>query len=55
MQLSLAETQSMLKFLKKGTLYPLKERDAALVFCISRGYTIDQAQELLAANDLPLL
>ena len=55
MQLSLAETQSMLKFLKKGTLYPLKERDAALVFCISRGYTIDQAQELLAANDLPPL
>lgn len=55
MQLTLAETQSLLKFLKKGTLYPLKERDAALVFCISRGYDIEQTQALLEANGLPAL
>lgn len=52
MQLSLEETQSLLKFLKKGTLYPLKERDAALIFCLKRGYNISQTQQLLAANGL---
>lgn len=55
MKLTLGETQSMLKFLKKGTLYPLKERDAALVFCISRGYNIEQTQNLLEENGLPPL
>ena len=55
MQLSLAETQSLLKFLKKGTLYSLKERDAALVFCLSHGYNIEQTQALLATNNLPAL
>ncbi len=55
LKLNLSETQSMLKFLKKGTLYPLKERDAALVFCISRGYDIGQTQKLLEENGLPLI
>lgn len=53
--LTLGETQSMLKFLKKGTLYPLKERDAALVFCISHGYSIEKTQKLLEENGLPPL
>lgn len=55
LKLNLSETQSMLKFLKKGTLYPLKERDAALVFCISHEYSIEKAQKLLEENGLPLL
>lgn len=52
LRLTLSETQSMLKFLKKGTLYPLKERDAALVFCISHGYNIEKTQKLLEENSL---
>jgi transcriptional regulator with XRE-family HTH domain len=55
LKLSLDETQSLLKFLKKGALYPLKMRDAALVFCLGRGYDIEATQQLLAAHDLPEL
>lgn len=52
MELNLDETQSLLKFLKKGILYPLKIRDAALVYAISHGYDITATQQLLADNDL---
>ncbi|NLJ64290.1 MAG: hypothetical protein GX337_02730 [Christensenellaceae bacterium] len=52
MKLSLDETQSLLKFLKKGVLYPLKIRDAALVYSISHGYDIDATQKLLSENNL---
>jgi hypothetical protein len=55
MRLSLDETQSLLKFLKKGILYPLKIRDAALVYAISHGYDIEGTQQLLSENDLELL
>ena len=52
MGLNLDETQSLLKFLKKGILYPLKIRDAALVYAISHGYDIASTQRLLADNVL---
>lgn len=52
MNLTLDETQSMLKFLKKGPLYPLKMRDAALVYAISHGYRLQETQRLLEENDL---
>ena len=55
MRLSLDETQSLLKFLKKGILYPLKIRDAALVYAISHGFDIRATQQLLSENDLEAL
>jgi hypothetical protein len=55
MKLSLDETQSLLKFLKKGVLYPLKIRDAALVYAISHGYDIEKTQQLLLENNLEAL
>ncbi len=55
MRLSLDETQSLLKFLKKGILYPLKIRDAALVYAISHGYDIAATQKLLSDNNLETL
>ena len=55
LRLSLDETQSLLKFLNKGTLYPLKMRDAALVYAISHGYDIEATQRLLADNGLEAL
>lgn len=55
MRLSLTETQQMLKYLKKGTLYPLKERDAALLYCVGHGCTLTETQKLLAENGLPPL
>lgn len=53
--LSLQDTQRMLKFLKKGELYPLKERDAALVFAIGHGFSLDATQKLLEGNGLDVL
>lgn len=53
--LSLPETQQMLKILEKGALYPLKRRDAALVFGIGHGFSIDDMQKLLADHGLPEL
>lgn len=55
MRMSLDETQSMLKFLKKGTLYVLKERDAAVMFCLDRGYSLAEAQQMLSDHGLPIL
>lgn len=50
--LDLAETQRMLKLLKKGLLYPLKKRDAALIYCIDRAFTLEQTQRLLREQQL---
>lgn len=55
MRLSLDETQSMLKFLKKGTLYVLKKRDAAVMFCLDRHYNLAEAQQMLSDHGLPAL
>ena len=52
MELDLQKTQSLLKFLKKGILYPLKERDAALIYCIDRTYSLSQTQQLLKEHGL---
>lgn len=52
LKLNVEETQRMLKFLKKGALYPLKIRDAALIYAISHGYSIDETQRLLMENGL---
>jgi len=50
--LNLEETQQMLKFLKKGALYPLKERDAALVYCVGRGLSLEEVQRLLEEHGI---
>ncbi len=55
LSLTLAETQQMLKFLKKGALYPLIRRDAAFVFGIGQGYSIGDMQKLLTDYGLPEL
>lgn len=52
LSLSLEETQRLLRFLKKGELYPLKERDAALVFAIGHGFSLDMTRKLLSDNGL---
>ena len=55
LHLGLDETQQLLKFLKKGTLYALKERDAALLYCVGHGHTLEETQRQLAQSGLPLL
>lgn len=53
--LTLSQTQQMLKYVKKGMLYPLRERDAALVFAIGHGFTLEETQLLLEEQGLPKL
>lgn len=52
MRLTLSQTQQMLKYVKKGELYPLKERDAALVFAIGHGLSLEETQQLLRKHGL---
>lgn len=55
MRLTLSQTQQMLKYVKKGELYPLKERDAALVFAIGHGFSLAETRQLLLDHGLPPL
>ncbi len=45
--LDLDETQRLLAVARRGRLYPRIRRDAAIIFCLSRKRTLDQANDLL--------
>lgn len=50
--LSLRQTQRMLSHLKMGRLYPLREQDAAILYCLDRRYSLAQTQRLLSDHAL---
>jgi transcriptional regulator with XRE-family HTH domain len=52
---SVEETQSLLKAARKSVLYPKIKRDAVILFCINRGMSVIDAQEVLEELGLPLL
>lgn len=52
LHLSLIQTQRMLSFLKTGRLYPLRQQDAAIIFCLEQGYSLQQTQDFLAKHQL---
>lgn len=54
-ELSLNETQRLLKVAGKSMLYAKVKRDAVCIYAISHGMGVMEAQELLAAEELPLL
>ena len=54
-ELSLDETQTLLKKAGKGVLYAKIKRDAACIYGISHGMNIMEIQDLLLSLDLPLL
>lgn len=54
-ELSLDETQRLLKIAGKSTLYVKIKRDAACIFGISHKLSVMEAQDLLASIDVPLL
>lgn len=54
-ELTLAETQRLLKTAGKSMLYAKVKRDAACIFGISHEMSVMEVQELLASIDAPLL
>ena len=54
-ELSLEETQTLLKKAGKSMLYPKIKRDAACIYGISHGMNMMELQELLLSADVPLL
>jgi len=49
------ETQAMLRIAGKNPLYPKIKRDAAILFCLSKGMDVIETQNMLEALDLTLL
>ena len=54
-ELSLEETQTLLKKAGKSMLYPKIKRDAVCIYGISHGMNVMELQELLLSVDVPLL
>jgi transcriptional regulator with XRE-family HTH domain len=52
---TLEETQTLLKLGGKSELYSRVRRDAAILFCLEKGYSIIDTQIFLSDRDLPLL
>lgn len=53
--LNVDETQQLLKIAQKSALYPKLRRDAVILFCISHGLDVLDAQTLLETQRLTLL
>ena len=45
--LNVDETQALLRRAKQGALYPKARRDAMILFCLNKGKTIMETQEML--------
>ena len=54
-ELTLDETQQMLKLLNVGAIYPLRERDAVVYYGMTHGYNLVRIQALLAERGQPPL
>lgn len=55
-KLNLEETQRLLTISCRGALYPRIRRDAAIIFCLQRRCTLEQASELLEEiSEMPLV
>ena len=55
MRLSADEAQQLLKIAGMSALHPKVKRDAVVAYCLHKGRTLMDAQELLYENNLPLL
>ena len=52
---TLEETKMLLQNGGKSELYPRVKRDAAILFCLEKGYSIIDTQIFLSDRNLPLL
>ena len=55
LELSVDETQRLLRTAQKGALYPHVRRDAVLIFCLNRSRGLCEADELLTSHGEPSL
>ncbi len=55
MRLDLQSVQRLLTLAQKGALYPRVRRDAAIIYAIEHGFTLEQADELLRQLGEPSL
>jgi hypothetical protein len=55
MQLTLEETQYLLKLALRGELYPRNRRDAAIIYCIQHKFSLIDAEIMLEQLDEEIL
>jgi len=55
MSLDLKTTQRMLAITQSGGLHPLIKRDAAVIFAINHGYSIEKTYDFMCELELPPL
>ena len=56
LQLSVDDTQRLLRSAQRGALYPRLRRDAIIIFALSRGQTLfDTDEQLILYGEAPLL
>lgn len=55
MELDVGETQKLLRAADKSALYPRLKRDAVILYCLQKGYSISDVQEELATHGLTQL
>ena len=55
MSLDLKTTQRMLAVTRSGSLHPLIKRDAAIIFAINHGYSLDKAYDFMCELEIPPL
>ncbi|MGL4873333.1 MAG: helix-turn-helix domain-containing protein, partial [Clostridium sp.] len=55
LSLSREETDKALKLTFNGALYPKNTRDATIIFCLNKGYTLLQTDYILYDNNLKTL
>ena len=53
--MTVEQTQELLRIAGKSALYPRIKRDAAILFCLTKGRNVLETQELLASLELTLL
>ena len=52
MELNVDETQKLLRAANRSTLYPRLKRDAVILFCLNKGYSIADVQEELIGHGM---
>ena len=55
MSLDLKTTQRMLAVTRSGSLHPLIKRDAAIIFAINHGYSLEKTYDFMCELELPPL
>jgi hypothetical protein len=55
LDLDVDKTQQLLKVAREASLHPKVKRDAVIAWCLKRSKSVDEAQQILLENGLPIL